>query len=80
MLEKFESVIVSILESVKMSVQDYCDIETVDEGRSLVTSDGSFATIVRFHGSKGILGEEQFRQLLSLVTGSLGIFLDHRGH
>lgn len=80
MLEKFESVIVSILESVKMSVQDYCDIETVDEGRSLVTADGSFATIVRFHGSKGILGEEQFRQLLALVTGSLGIFLDHRGH
>lgn len=80
MLGKFESVLVSILSSMKMSVQDYCEIETVDEGRNLVTADGSFATIVRFHGSKGILGEEQFRQLLALVTGSLGIFLDHRGH
>lgn len=80
MTGKFESVLISILSSVKMSVQDYCDIETIDEGRNLVTSDGSFASIVKFHGSKGILGEGQFKRLLSLVTGSLSIFLDHRGH
>lgn len=80
MLGKFESVLVSVLSSVKMSVQDYCDIETVDEGRNIVAADGSFASIVRFHGSKGILGEGQFKRLLELVTGSLSIFLDHRGH
>ena len=80
MLGKFESVLVSVLSSVKMSVQDYCDIETVDEGRNLVATDGSFASVVRFHGSKGILGEGQFKRLLELVTGSLSIFLDHRGH
>ena len=80
MLDKFESLLVTVLSSVKMSVQDYCDIETVDEGRNLVATDGSFASIVRFHGSKGILGEGQFKHLLSLVTSSLSIFLDHRGH
>lgn len=80
MLEKFESILVTVLSSVKMSMQDYCDIETVDEGRNIVTTDGSFASIVKFHGSKGILGEAQFKRLLSLVTGSLSIFLDHRGH
>lgn len=35
---------------------------------------------MRFHGSKGILGEGQFKHLLSLVTSSLSTFLDHRGH
>ena len=80
MLDKFESLLVTVLSSVKMSVQDYCDIETVDEGRNLVATDGSFASIVRFHCSKGILGEGQFKHLLSLVTSSLSIFLDHRGH
>lgn len=80
MLNKFESVLVAVLSSMKMSVQDYCDLETVDDGRSLVANDGSCASIVRFHGSKGILGEGDFKRLLNLVTGSLSIFLDHRGH
>ena len=47
MLGKFESVLVSVLSSVKMSVQDYCDIETVDEGRNIVAADGSFALCAR---------------------------------
>lgn len=80
MLNKFESILVAVLSSMKMSVQDYCDLETVDDGRSLVANDGSCASIVRFHGSKGILGEGDFKRLLNLVTGSLSIFLDHRGH
>lgn len=77
---KFESLLATVLSSVKMSVQDYCDIETVEDNHNLVMSDGSFASIVRFHGSKGILGEQQFLTLLNLVTTSLSIFLDHRGH
>lgn len=80
MLEKLESVLVTVLSSVKMSMQDYCDIETVDEGKNLVAADGSFASIVRFHGSKGILGEQQFMSLLNQVTQSLSVFLSHRGH
>lgn len=77
---KLESLLVTILSAVKTSVQDYCDIETVDENLNLVASDGSFASVVRFHGSKGILGEGQFKRLLELVTSSMSIFLDHRGH
>ena len=80
MLEKLESLVVTVLSSVKMSMQDYCDIETVDDGKNLVASDGSFASIVRFHGSKGILGEQQFKSLLNQVTQSLSVFLSHRGH
>ena len=30
MLDKFESLLVTVLSSVKMSVQDYCYIETLD--------------------------------------------------
>ena len=35
MLDKFESLLVTVLSSVKMSVQDYCDIETVDEDQQV---------------------------------------------
>ena len=77
---KIESLLVMLLGSVKFSVQDYCDIETVDDGKNIITGDGSFASIVRFHGSKGILGEGEFNRLLDMVTQSLSVFLDHRGH
>lgn len=77
---KIESVLVTVLSSMKLSVQDYCDLETVDDGNNIIAGDGSFASIVRFHGSKGLLGAGDFNRLLDLVTQSMGTFLGHRGH
>ncbi|PGL69277.1 hypothetical protein, partial [Bacillus thuringiensis] len=62
MFNKLEAVILTVLSQLKADVQDYCDLETVDGGQSIVANDGSLASIVRFNGTKSVLGREQFER------------------
>lgn len=80
MLQKIEAIVLSMLRLLKADAQDYCDLETIDGGRSIVAQDGSLATIVRFNGTKSVLGREQFERLISLLESSLSVYFKTRGH
>jgi len=54
MFNKLEAVILTVLSQLKADVQDYCDLETVDGGQSIVANDGSLASIVCFNGTKSV--------------------------
>lgn len=77
---KLEAVLLHVIGLLKMDVEDYCDLETVDDGRTIVAQDGSLATIVRFNGTKSVLGREQFERLIKLLEGSLSVYFKSRGH
>lgn len=77
---KIEAVILTALSLLKTDVQDYCDLETTDGGRSIVANDGSLATIARFNGTKSVLGREQFENLITLLESSLSVYFKTRGH
>lgn len=79
-VSKFEAVVLTVLALLKTSVQDYCDLETVDGHSSIVAIDGSLATIVRFNGTKSVLGREHFEHLVKSLEGSLSIYFKNRGH
>ena len=80
MFNKLEAVILTVLSQLKADVQDYCDLETVDGGQAIVANDGSLASIVRFNGTKSVLGREQFERLVSLLEASLSVYFKVRGH
>ena len=77
---KFEAVLLHIIGLLKTDVEDYCDLETIDGGRAIVAQDGSLASIVRFNGTKSVLGREQFERLIELLDGSLSVYFKSRGH
>ena len=80
MSNKLEAVILHIISLLKLDVGDYCDLETVDGGKTIVAQDGSLASIVRFHGTKSVLGRDQFESLIKLLEGSLSVYFKNRGH
>lgn len=79
-MSKAEGVIVSILSMFKHDISDYCDIETVDGNSALVFQDGSYASILKFNGSRSIIGRDQYERMLMSLTRGLAPFMSTRGH
>lgn len=77
---KLEAVLLHVIGLLKTDVEDYCDLETIDGGRAIVAQDGSLASIVRFNGTKSVLGREQFERLIQLLDGSFSVYFKSRGH
>lgn len=77
---KLEAVFLHVIGLLKTDVEDYCDLETIDGGRAIVAQDGSLASIVRFNGTKSVLGREQFERLIQLLDGSFSVYFKRRGH
>jgi len=77
---KLEAIILHIISLLKTDVEDYCELETTEGGISIVAQDGSLASIVRFNGTKSVLGREQFERLIQLLNGSLSVYFNSRGH
>jgi intracellular multiplication protein IcmB len=76
---KLEAVLLHIISVLKTDVEDYCDLETTD-GNAIVGTDGSLASVVKFNGTKGILGREQFGHMVELVTQTLAVYFKSKGH
>lgn len=55
----------SALEAVGQPIESFVKLETVDDNRTFVTRDGSLATMVRLHGARKLIGDEQFLQLVA---------------
>ena len=66
--------------SLKQSVDSYCELETADSRHSLVAHDGSFISIIRIHGNKGLLGADEFDRLHEGLTLSLQSAMSRPGH
>ncbi|UXI68330.1 type IV secretion protein DotO [Tahibacter amnicola] len=77
---KLEAVLLHVIGKLKTSIRDYCDLETIDGGRCLVANDGSLASIIQFHGTKSVLGRDQYTRLIQLMETSLSVYFANRGH
>lgn len=79
MSNKVEAFVLHLISMLKTDMEDYCDLETID-GNTIVGNDGSLASIVKFNGTKSVLGREQFESLVSRLEGSLAVYFKSRGH
>ncbi len=76
---KVEAIALHLISQWETDVEYYCKLETVD-GNALVGNDGSLASVVRFNGTKGVLGREQFDRMVGLLEQSLAVYLSTKGH
>jgi len=79
-MSKFQALALQILSALKSDASDYCDLETVDGREGLVFSDGSYCSILKFNGTRNILGRDQYGFMIESITRSLSPFFKTRGH
>ncbi|MFA6230978.1 MAG: type IV secretion protein DotO [Rhodanobacter sp.] len=78
---KAEAMFLHLLTLLKTDVEDYCELETINDDHTLVYSDGSMATICEFHGTKTLMGRDDYIAMIRHLTASLTPFLGRgNGH
>lgn len=76
---KLEALALHLISISNPTQPDYCDLETAD-GNTIVANDGSLASIVKFNGTKSVLGRDQFERMVGLMERSLTTYFMTKGH
>ncbi len=63
----------------RQSVESFIRLETADDERTVVSSDGSLVSYLRVDGSRQVIGEEEFRYLVEASTMKIGARFDGQG-
>ena len=66
--------------SLKQTNAAYCDLETAEDKSTFVAHDGSLVSVLRVHGSTGLIGTFEFDRLHQGITQSLQATLSRAGH
>ncbi len=66
--------------ALRKSVEAFIRLETADDERTLVAEDGSLLTLVRVDGSRQMIGEKEYAQIIESATIKIGSRFDRPGH
>lgn len=64
----------------KQSLSSFIRLETADDAKTLVSSDGSLISYVRLHGSRQVIGKEEYDHIVHSAALKLGARFDRQGH
>lgn len=65
---------------MRQPVESFIRLETADSETVLVAGDGSLVTVVRVDGARQIIGDEEYKKILSDCVVKLGTRFDKPGH
>lgn len=66
--------------SLKKTVESFIALETADNDHTMVAKDGSLLSYVKIDGSRQIIGEDEFKNLIESSTIKIGSRFDKPGH
>jgi len=66
--------------ALKQSVSSFIQLETADDEVTVVGTDGSLISYIRIDGSRQIIGEEEYQNIIQASTLKIGSRLDRQGH
>ena len=66
--------------ALKISVSSFIRLETADNATTIVSADGSLVSYVRVEGSKQIIGDEEYEQIVQSSNIKIGARFDRIGH
>ena len=64
----------------KKNIESYIRLETADDETTIVSTDGSLLTYLKIEGSRQIIGDEEYKNLIESSTIKLGSRFDRAGH
>lgn len=78
---KLNSIILNVLSAAKMNSEDYCEIETVDGGSTIVFKNRAMMTLIRYDGLLSTIGEEVFIEMIDTISDEIkGLMRDKTGY
>ncbi len=66
--------------ALKGTVESYIRLETTDDETTLVAKDGSLITLLRIDGARQMIGNDEYRNLITAAALKLGARFERPGH
>ncbi|MGN7437350.1 MAG: hypothetical protein ACTHOO_01805 [Alcanivorax sp.] len=66
--------------ALRISVSSFIRLETAENSTTLVSADGSLVSYVKVEGSKQIIGDEEYEQIVKASNIKIGARFDRIGH
>lgn len=80
MIRFFNDLFASLYLALRQPLESFIKLETADDETSLVSGDGSLITFIRVDGSKRLVGEEEFANIIEQAKIKIGSRLDRPGY
>lgn len=71
-----KKILAPIQKSMRQSVSSFINLETADNETTLVSNDGSLISYLKVEGSKQIIGEEEYNNIVEGATIKIGARFD----
>ena len=75
-----DSILKPMVRLLRQPVESFIRLETADSENVLASEDGSLVTIVKVDGARQIIGDQEYKKILSDCVVKLGTRFDRPGH
>ncbi len=79
-MNTLQKILAPFQKAMRQSITSFINLETADSETSLVSTDGSLISYVKIEGSKQIIGEEEYNNIVQASTIKIGSRFDRQGH
>ncbi len=79
-MNALQKILIPFQKALRQSVSSFINLETMDNATTLVAIDGSLVSYVKIEGSRQIIGEEEFNNIVESATIKVGARFDRLGH
>lgn len=79
-MNTIQKLIAPFQKAMRQSVSSFIQLETADSETVMVSTDGSLLSYVKIEGSKQIIGEEEYNNIVESSTIKIGSRFDRQGH
>jgi intracellular multiplication protein IcmB len=80
MFSIFDELLAATMMAMRQPIESFIQLETADDATTLVAADGSLVSFVKLHGSRQIIGDEEYRWIVDQATIKLGSRFDRVGY
>lgn len=80
LIDGLDSLMDALGSSMRQGFADYCDLETIDDGHTLVAQDGSLGTVIDIRGSQRLRSGEGLDALVHRLVSSMQSSFERKGH
>ncbi len=80
MISFLDDTIAAALLALHQPMESFIQLETADDEDTLVSSDGSLITFIKFFGARQIIGDAEYQWIVSQATLKLGARFDRTGY
>lgn len=76
----FDNILKPIIKLIRQPVESFILLETADDEKTFAAADGSLVTLLRIDGARQIIGDQEYRKILSDSVTKIGARFDRPGH